>query len=114
MVVVTETSGTQQFRVAVRGMFEGLTAPQRQALLRDVDAHDVVLVGRFSEEGTLTYEKDLVFFTFGFDITASGPDAQADAAAEAEIRALERLEQEGWGYRHLRAAASAVPQVKRR
>jgi len=72
-----------------------------------------VLAGRFTEEGTVTYGRDLVAFTFRYELEASGPDAEAeaDAAVAGELKSLERY---GWGYRELRTIAAVVPSPRRR
>jgi hypothetical protein len=111
---MTEEGRPQKFRVTVRGVFQGLAADQRAALLAGAAAHDVLFVGRFSKDGTFTYGRDLFAFTFGFDLAASGPDAETDVATEAEVRAMDRLEAGAWGYRNLRTSVSRVPEPRRR
>jgi hypothetical protein len=48
--VTSET--TRPYRVTVRGQFDRLTDDQQRELLADADAHDTVMAGRFTEEGT--------------------------------------------------------------
>jgi hypothetical protein len=42
-----------------------------------------VTAGRFTEEGTITYQRDLVGFTFRYLIQAAGPSGESDAATAA-------------------------------
>ena len=108
------TEGGQRYRVTVRGQFDRLTDEQRERLLADADAHDTVTAGRFTEEGTVTYQRDLVGFTFRYIVDAAGPDAESDAATDGELRAIEWLERAGWPYKRLSTVAAAVPEPRRR
>jgi hypothetical protein len=102
--------------VTGRGQFDRLTDEQRQQLLADADAHDTVTSGRFREEGTVTYQRDLVGFTFRYIVQAAGPasEAEADAATEGELRAIEWLEHAGWPYRRLSTVVAPVPEPRHR
>jgi hypothetical protein len=104
------------YRVTVRGQFDRLTDEQRQQLLADADAHDTVTAGRFTEVGTVTYQRDLVGFTFRYIVQVAGPagEADADAATEGELRAIDWLEQAGWPYRRLSTVVAPVPEPRRR
>ena len=108
------TEPTHLFRVTVRGQFDRLSEDQRGALLADAAAHDTVTAGRFTEDGTVTYQSDLVGFTFRYLIAAAGPAAEADAATEGELRAIDWLEQAAWPYRRLRTVVAPVPEPRRR
>jgi hypothetical protein len=108
-------ANTRPYRVTVRGQFDRLTDEQRQRLLVDADAHDTVTAGRFTEEGTVTYQRDLVGFTFRYIVhAAAGPSGEADAATEGELRAIEWLEDAGWPYKRLATVAAPVPEPRRR
>ncbi|HVW33698.1 MAG TPA: DUF6204 family protein [Acidimicrobiia bacterium] len=109
-----ETGTPRPYRVTVRGQFDRPSDEQRAALRADAPAHDTVAAGRFTAEGTVTYQPDLVGFTFRYLIAAAGPDAAADAATEGELRAIEWLERAGWPYRRLRTVAAPVPEPRRR
>jgi len=102
------------YRVTVRGQFDRPDDELRRRLLADADAHDTVAAGRFTEEGTLTYQRDLVGFTFRYIVHGDGPDGPSDAAAEGELRAIDWLERAGWPYKRLAAVAAAVPEPRRR
>ena len=105
---------TRPYRVTVRGQFDGPTDEQRRRLLADADAHDTVASGRFTEDGTVTYQPDLVGFTFRYIVQAAGPAGEADAATEGELRAIEWLEEAGWPYKRLSTVAAPVPEPRRR
>ena len=104
------------YRVTVRGQFDRLDDELRRRLVADADAdaHDTVTAGRFTEEGTVTYQRDLVGFTFRYIVLAGGPDAETDAATEGELRAIEWLERAGWPYKRLSTVAAPVPEPRRR
>jgi hypothetical protein len=110
--MTTET--TRPYRVTVRGQFDRPTDEQRRRLLADADAHDTVTAGRFTEDGTVTYQRDLVGFTFRYIVHAAGPAGEADAATEGELRAMEWLERAGWPYKRLSTIAAPVPERRRR
>lgn len=110
--MTTET--TRPYRVTVRGQFDRLSDGQCQRLLADADAHDTVTAGRFTQDGTVTYRRDLVGFTFRYIVRAAGPSGEEDAATEGELRAIEWLERAAWPYKRLSTVAAAVPEVRRR
>jgi Family of unknown function (DUF6204) len=110
--------GEQGFRVIVRGQFDALTAGDRLALIAAVDEHDL-FHARFTEAGTLTYDRSLVAFSYrclvpvqpGAD--AVDPSVALDRAAslgqekaEVALRAL------GYGYRALRAEATDLSAIR--
>jgi len=114
--VVRETEGmtaetTRPYRVTVRGQFDRAGDELRRRLLEEADAHDTVTAGRFTPEGTVTYQRDLVGFTFRYIIDAAGED---DAATDGELRAIEWLERAGWPYKRLSTVTAPVPQPRRR
>ena len=110
--MTTETP--HPYRVTVRGQFDRLGDDLRRVLLADAPAHDTVTAGRFTEHGTVTYQPDLVGFTFRYLIAASGPSAESDAATDGELRAIEWLDKAGWPYRRLRTVTAPVPEPRRR
>jgi hypothetical protein len=110
--MTTET--TRPYRVTVRGQFNRPADELRHRLLADADAHDTVTAGRFTEEGTVTYQRDLVGFTFRYIVHASGAGGESDAATEGELRAIEWLEDSGWPYKRLSTVVAPVPEPRRR
>jgi hypothetical protein len=104
---------TQIYRVTVRGRFDGLDADTRARLRADQSRHDVVAHGAFSEDGTLTYERNVDFFTFRIQLRQRGEDAHAAVLEEARCRAEFRLEQLGAGWRDLKVQATDMASVWR-
>jgi hypothetical protein len=93
------------YRVAVRGRFRDLTDEQRASLLAAAEDHDVVLVGAFTETGTLTYERRLHGFTYRVQMRAEDDEPEADVVARATEQAEARVAELGVHHRDLRAAA---------
>ena len=114
MLADTRSAGSQTrvsthiFRVVVRGHFHDLSAPARDRLLAELDDHDI-FKARYSAAGSLTYERNLVAFSFRYEVRE-----RDDAAADAEARAIEAslakasasLAELGVEHRHLRATAT--------
>ena len=73
---------TKVYRVTVRGRFASLTEPQRSWLKTHQAEHDLFL-SNFSEDGSLTYEPALDFFSFRREVRfeTGGDDAEALVAA---------------------------------
>ena len=94
------------FRVTVRGRFADLGTDARAALLAGVDDHDVVTAGAFTEDGTLTYDRAVDFFTFRFQLRSQADDAEAAVLTDARERAEAALRQRGAGHRDLTAQAT--------
>ena len=84
------------YRVIVRGRFGELDDDTRGRLRDGLDEHDVLNAGRFTKEGTLTYERPLRNFTMRFEVREPDQDA---AFVEAERRTVEHLE--GVGVPHV-------------
>jgi len=99
------------FRVTVRGWFHQLTDEQRERLLAQADAHDVVSVGAFTEAGTLTYERSLLTFTFRAQLRAEDPGAEEAVLERATDMALAAVGTLGVGHRDVRAAAHDMASV---
>lgn len=79
---------TRTYRVTVRGRFENLTAPQRERLLEEQEAHDV-FASRFTPEGTFLYTPQLIGYQFRYllDVEEDSPE-DADLAARLEAQEL--------------------------
>lgn len=114
MLAGTRSAGNQTrvsthiFRVVVRGQFHDLSASARQLLLGELDDHDI-FKARYTADGSLTYERNLVAFSFRYEVRE-----RDDVAADAEGRAIETalskatasLDALGVEHRHLRATAT--------
>jgi hypothetical protein len=98
------------YRATVRGFFADLAAGTRELLLAEADEHDA-LRAAFTEDGTFTYEPDLVAFSFRFQLREPdedvSPDTSRELAADRAIAlAVSFLERHGIGHRRLRVQAT--------
>lgn len=104
-------------RVVVRGQFADLTDEQRTGLLAELDDHDIFKAA-YTEWGTFTYERNLVSFSFRYEVrTPDGPDASGatepeDGPVEIGLRRT-RAHLDGWGlgHKHLRGTATDMATV---
>jgi hypothetical protein len=120
----TGPMATKVHRVVVRGHFDALTDEQRAALLAEIDDHDIFKAA-YTEWGSFTYEKNLVWFNLRYEVRTEDEDADSftqlpgaaaggdhgaglrtDAADIGLAKARAQLEQWGLGYKHLRATAT--------
>jgi hypothetical protein len=100
------------YRVTVRGRFDGLNDRTRDRLRREAADHDV-LVARFADEGTLTYDQRIDAFQHRVVVRVDeGPGEQDVARTAGELAAMEYLEAAGLGFRLLRSSATCVDDVK--
>lgn len=101
------------FRVVVRGHFHDLDEEQRAVLVAEADNYEI-FKSAYTADGTLTYEPNLVAFSFRYEMRRSD-----ESAADAEDRAVEAalakaraaLDVMGVGYRHLRATATDMASI---
>jgi hypothetical protein len=104
------------WRVTVRGRFSGLDAASRATLAAELDDHDVVTAGAFTEAGTLTYDAAFDFFTFRYQLRTQADDragAEAAVLADARARAESHLRASGVGARDLKVKATNLADVWR-
>src|SRR3954464_15046025 len=100
------------YRVTVRGRFDGLDDRTRDRLRREAAEHDV-LVARFADEGTLTYDQRLDAFQHRVVVRVDeGADEEDVALTAGELPAVEHLEAAGLGCRRLWSTATCVDDVK--
>ena len=100
------------YRVIVRGRFDGLDEPTRTRLLSEAAEHDV-LTARFTDDGTLTYDRRADAFQHRVVVRVDeGPGEEDVALTAGELAAVEHLDAAGLGYRDLRAKATCVDDVK--
>lgn len=102
---------TRDFRITVRGAFDGLTADQRAELLAEAGAHDI-FHAEFTAEGHLSYDiAARPAFTFRF--LESGEKAEDITAAteRAEAAAAAWLSEHGCAYKNLRSQATDMAEV---
>ncbi|MFJ9559575.1 DUF6204 family protein [Streptomyces fuscichromogenes] len=102
---------TRTFRVTVRGVFDGLSAPQRAELLSRAAEHDV-LHAAFTPEGHLSYDiAARPAFTFRFQDTGEEEEDIVAATERAEAAAGAWLAERGYGYKNLRSSAQDLSQA---
>ncbi|MFC4034758.1 DUF6204 family protein [Streptomyces polygonati] len=102
---------TRIFRVAVRGVFDGLRPEQRAELLARAAEHDT-LHAAFTPGGHLSY--DLAArsaFTFRFQESGEAEEDILAAAERAEQAAKAWLTERGYGYKNLRSQAEDLSQA---
>jgi hypothetical protein len=91
-------------------MFSDLSAALRAELLRDADEHDIT-VSSFTKAGTFTYDRQLVAFSFRFEVRElsdgdrSPEDIAAAATATAQALAIAYLDERGIASKRVRANA---------
>ncbi|SDF33767.1 hypothetical protein SAMN05216553_101152 [Lentzea fradiae] len=95
------------YRVLVRGRFADLTDDQRAALRDRLKGFDFLREGGFSEEGALTYDEKLDFFSYRVVLTA------AEKPDEAGLRrATAALDELGVDFRGLKAKVTDMDEMK--
>ncbi|GAA2953968.1 MULTISPECIES: DUF6204 family protein [Streptomyces] len=99
------------YRVIVRGTWERLTAPDRERLLAEVDAHGLTAM-RFTEEGSLAYDAALKHFSFRYVVRSDPEDGDEMAAALAEDRAETALRDRGLPHGELRSTVTDMDTMK--
>ena len=98
-------------RVVVRGQFADLDDDQRVALLAELDDHDIFKAA-YTEWGSFTYERNLVSFSFRYEVRTADDADPADAPVELGL-ARTRAHLDGWGlgHKHLRGTATDMSTV---
>ena len=81
----------QIYRVAVRGRFDSLSDESRAGLAAAVEDHDVVTSGGFSDDGKLSYDRHLDFFTYRVQLRTDAEDGADGVTREATRRALDAI-----------------------
>ncbi len=106
---------TRIYRVVVRGHFHGLDDEQRANLRAAAPDHEI-FKSAYTRDGTLTYEPNLVAFSFRYEMREPD-DALSDAEAERAVvdaamaKARASLDVIGVEHRHLRATATNMANV---
>lgn len=99
------------YRVIVRGTWEGLTGPDRERLLAEVDEHGLTAM-QFAEEGSLAYDAVLKHFSFRYVVVSDPEDGDEMAAAIAEDRAERTLRDRGLPHGVLRSTVTDMDTMK--
>ncbi|MCP2241686.1 DUF6204 family protein [Lentzea aerocolonigenes] len=95
------------YRVLVRGRFADLTDDQRAGLRERLEGFDFLRSGGFTEDGALTFDEKLDFFSYRVILTAA--DKPDDAGLRRATTALDAL---GVDYRGLRATVTDMDEMK--
>jgi len=96
------------YRVVVRGEFADLDPAVREALLAEVDAHDLTL-SSYTAAGTFTYEPRLHAFSFRYEVRRIADDdtteseCAAAAASQGEALARAYLDERAITFKRLRS-----------
>ncbi|MFE0589846.1 DUF6204 family protein [Micromonospora echinospora] len=99
------------YQVIVRGKFAPLDGEQRAALLAVADQHDV-FGARFTEEGTVTYERSLLTFTFRCVVPATEEDGEAVVTGRAEALAAAAVRELGAECRDLTSVSTDLDSIR--
>jgi hypothetical protein len=99
------------YQVIVRGKFAPLDDEQRPALLAKADEHDVFRA-KFTEEGTVTYERSLLAFTFRCVVPATEEDKEAVVIGKAEALPAAAGLGLGADYRDLKSVSTDLDNIK--
>ncbi|WP_320066813.1 DUF6204 family protein [Micromonospora sp. RTGN7] len=102
---------SKAYQVIVRGKFAPLDAEQRAELLARADEHDV-FAARFTEEGTVTYERSLLTFTFRCIVPATAEDREDVVIGRTETLAAAAVRGLGADYRDLRSVSTDLDSIK--
>ncbi|WP_158841405.1 DUF6204 family protein [Saccharothrix deserti] len=99
------------YRVMVRGRFTDLDDVGRARLLAAVDRHGVLDNG-FSEDGALSYDRSLDFFSFRVVLRAEVAATDRAVCDRALALAARAVEEFGVDFRDMRASATDMDLIK--
>ncbi len=99
------------YRVMVRGRFTDLDEAGRERLLAVVQEHGILTNG-FSEEGSLSYDKTLDFFSYRIQLRAPVEQDDRAVCARGLVAAGRAVDELGVDYRDLKASATDMDLVK--
>ncbi|MCX5121745.1 DUF6204 family protein [Micromonospora sp. NBC_00362] len=99
------------YQVIVRGKFAPLGDEQQAALLAKADEHDV-FQAKFTEQGTVTYERSLLTFTFRCLVPANEEDKEAIVIGKAEALAAAAVSGLGADYRDLKSVSTDLDSIR--
>ncbi|MEU4746865.1 DUF6204 family protein [Actinosynnema sp. NPDC023658] len=99
------------YRVMVRSRFTDLDDAGRDRLLAEVERHGVLTNG-FSEQGALSYDRSLDFFSFRVQLRAEVETTDRAVCDRALALASRAIEEFGVDFRDMRASATDVDLIK--
>ncbi len=103
-VVTTTFESPSIYRVTVRGQFSEISQEARSYLQKSSEEHDI-FKSQFTEEGTFTYDKQLVAFNLRYELRTSGASSEQQAIGQAVQETEKFLQTMRIGYKRLRASA---------
>ncbi|MFF5026140.1 DUF6204 family protein [Streptomyces collinus] len=101
----------KSYQVIVYGKFAPLDDDQRAKLLAVADQHDL-FHSKFTEEGTVTYERTLLTFTFRCAVKADAEDKTEKVVAGVEELATAAVRDLGADVRDLRSVCTDLETIK--
>jgi Family of unknown function (DUF6204) len=99
------------YRVIVRGRFTDLDDAGRARLLAAVDDHDMLASG-FSEDGALTYDRALDFFSYRVQLRAEVKVDDRAVCDRGLALAASSVEELGVDFRDMKATATDMDLIK--
>jgi hypothetical protein len=99
------------YRVLVRGRFAELDDAGRARLRAAADQHDMLTNG-FTDDGALSYDGSLDFFTYRVQLRAEVEPSDRAVCDRARAMAGAAVEQLGVDFRDLQASATDVDLIK--
>ncbi|WP_103534495.1 DUF6204 family protein [Streptomyces sp. SM11] len=104
-------SSDTTYQVLTRGKFAPLDEEQRASLLAQADEHGV-LSARFTDVGTVAYERGLHGFTFRVLIPATDDDTEELVLAQAEELATTAVRKLGADCVELKSVSTDLASIK--
>ncbi|MER5883165.1 DUF6204 family protein [Streptomyces sp. NPDC001941] len=99
------------YRVIVRGAWDGLSAEGRARLLAGLDGHGLESM-RFTEEGSLSYDRTLKHFSYRIIVHSDPEDGDEMAGAIAEDHAERALAELGHPHTELKSKVTDMDTMK--
>ncbi|MBW4718550.1 hypothetical protein KZQ38_15295 [Saccharothrix sp. SC076] len=99
------------YRVMVRGRFTDLDDAGRARLLAAVERHGVLDNG-FSEQGALSYDRSLDFFSYRVQLRGEVEDTDRAVCDRARVLAARAVEAFGVDFRDMKASATDLDLMK--
>lgn len=99
------------YRVLVRGRFTDLDDAGRARLLAAADEHDMLTSG-FTEDGALTYDRALDFFSFRVQLRGTVETTDRAVCDRGLALAASAVGEFGVDFRDLRASATDLDLIK--
>ncbi|WP_329110189.1 DUF6204 family protein [Micromonospora sp. NBC_01699] len=102
---------SKTYQVIVRGKFAPLDDGQRARLLAEAEEHNL-FQARFTLDGTVTYERALLMFTFRCLVPATEEEKEAVVIGRAEALAAAAIRALGADFQDLESVATDLDSIK--